>query len=303
MLEMRARPCPVCRSDGASRLFARANLDPAKIDRFSFASRKLPEYMHCRLVECRTCDLLYSDPAPTAAALAASYREAAFDSGEESRHAARTYGRFLDAIGSWLKCRQGAVDIGTGDGAFLSELLRCGFTGSGWDRRPRAMVEGAGAEVRGLIRQEMFRSGTFAAGSLSLITCFQTIEHLDDPLAMCRHAWQRGEHLGVLFLIGHNRRALSAWLLGRKSPIFDIEHLQLFSPASLRYMLREAGFVDVEIRRVVNCYPLSYWARLLPLPARLKRGLTRLLSSSFLGRLPVPLAAGNLAAIARKGGA
>ncbi len=106
---------------------------------------------------------------------------------------------------------------------------------------------------------------------------------------------------GILFLIGHNRRALSAWLLGRNSPIFDVEHLQLFSPASLRYMLREAGFADVEIRRVVNCYPLSYWVRLFPFPARMKRALSGVLSALFLGRLPLPLPAGNIAAIASKG--
>ena len=46
---------------------------------------------------------------------------------------------------------------------------------------------------------------------------------------------------GAIFLIGHNRRrSLSARLLGRRSPIFDIEHLQLFSPRSLRQLLISA---------------------------------------------------------------
>ncbi len=101
MLEMRSRRCPVCRSGDESRIFAEANLDPRKIGRFTFASRKLPEYMHCRLVECPICDLLYSSPAPTVAAITTTYREAAFDSGEESRRAGALTGD------SWTRCKYG----------------------------------------------------------------------------------------------------------------------------------------------------------------------------------------------------
>ena len=39
-------------------------LDPEALDELAFASRKPPEYMHLRLLECPVCDLLYADPAP-----------------------------------------------------------------------------------------------------------------------------------------------------------------------------------------------------------------------------------------------
>ena len=97
---------------------------------------------------------------------------------------------------------------------------------------PTAPIEAAAPSVRPLIRQDTFRGDSFAPESLSLITCFQTIEHLAEPLTFCRDAWRTLKPGGVLFLIGHNRRAISARLLGRNSPIFDIEHLQLFSTTS-----------------------------------------------------------------------
>src|SRR5207302_7996014 len=136
----------------------------------------------------------------------------------------------------------------------------------------------------------------------SLITCFQTIEHLYEPLQMCRDAHKLLKDGGALFLIGHNRRSLSAKLLGRKSPIFDIEHLQLFSPRSARALLKNAGYNRVEVRPVLNRYPLHYWLKLFPLPTGLKRWLIRLLKATRLGHIPVPLPAGNMAVIGYKCG-
>jgi hypothetical protein len=73
------RPCPVCGSGDESRVFAEARYDLAKLDRHAFASRKVPEYMHYRLVLCPTCDLVYASPVPSAEGLARAYDEAAFD--------------------------------------------------------------------------------------------------------------------------------------------------------------------------------------------------------------------------------
>jgi SAM-dependent methyltransferase len=300
VLELRSRPCPVCGSTDESRVYAEANVDPARFNAFTFASRKLPEYMHARLIECPSCDLVYANPAPVSASLAIAYEEAAFDSCREAACAARTYGRLLARFAVQLPDRRGAVDVGTGDGAFLGELVRAGFKDVVGVEPSRAPVETADPAIRPLIRQELFRPDSFAPESLSLVTCFQTIEHLEDPLSLCRTAWRALKPGGILFVIGHNRRALSAKMLGLKSPIFDIEHLQLFSKRSLRCMLQAAGFAEVNVGWVINRYPLSYWLRLLPLPAGLKRGVLQALDVLRLGRWSVPLPAGNLAGFARK---
>jgi hypothetical protein len=74
-----------------------------------------------------------------------------------------------------------------------------------------------------------------------------------------------------LVAVVHNRRALSARLLGAKSPVFDIEHLQLFSTASSRRLFRLAGFSDVRAVPIWNRYPLHYWIKLFPFPATTKK--------------------------------
>jgi SAM-dependent methyltransferase len=281
-------------------LFAEANVKPDDLDRFAFASRKLPEYMHWRLAECRRCDLLYVDPAPSLEELAACYRGADFNSQEEAGLASRTYGRFLPGIVKRIPDQVGAADIGTGDGSFLQELLAAGFSDVVGVEPSQAPIDAADASVRGLIRHDIFRANSFPASSLSLITCFQTIEHLADPLSFCRDAYRTLKPGGALFLIGHNRRALSAQLLGRKSPIFDVEHMQLFSPASVCNLLRVSGFANVTVRTVHNRYPVRYWVQLFPFPKGMKMRLLALLKQSWLGRLIVPLPAGNLAVVGYK---
>ena len=106
---------------------APANAVPDQLDEYAFASRKLPEYMHWRLVCCNRCDLLYADPAPRPEDLGLLYQGAAFDSGREAGFASRTYARFLPRIIPRLPDREGALDIGTGDAPFSESRRRPGF--------------------------------------------------------------------------------------------------------------------------------------------------------------------------------
>ena len=77
-VSLEERACPICETQNDSRLFARANVRWDELDRFAFASRKLPEYMHWQLAKCGRCDLVYADPAPDPEELAALYRQADF---------------------------------------------------------------------------------------------------------------------------------------------------------------------------------------------------------------------------------
>lgn len=299
-MNMVSRACPLCGSDDQSSVFAPEHFDPAQLGQFAFASRKLPEYMHYRLIVCPNCDLLYSAPIPSLDTLATAYQSADYDSGVEARYASHTYARLLRGILGRLPDRVGALDIGAGDGAFLRELLDLGFSEVTGVEPSEAPIAAAAESIRPLIRRALFRPQDFAKESFRLITCFQTVEHLYDPLQMCRDAHSLLKPGGALFLVFHNRRAMSARLLGLRSPIFDIEHLQLFSRRSARCLLQTAGFKNVRIDSVVNRYPLNYWLKLFPLPAAAKKAARAIAERIGIGRLPLPLPAGNLAAVGFK---
>lgn len=294
--ELTERPCPICGSSDDGELFAEPDFDPAALDEHAFASRKRPERMRLRLVRCPDCDLAYASPLPSPEALASAYDEAAFDSGIEARYAARTYADALAELLPRLPDRVGAIDVGTGEGAFLAELGRLGFTKIGGVEPSAAPIAEAAPEIAPLIVHDVFRPGLRQPGSLSLITCFQTIEHVPDPAAFVADAVGLLKPGGMLAIVCHNRRAPLNRALGTRSPIMDIEHMQLFSPASVTQLLSRAGLEEVGQRSIRNRYPIRYWARLAPLPERLASGVSSGLERSGLGGRPLTVPVGNLLA-------
>jgi SAM-dependent methyltransferase len=301
-IEWVPRCCPICGSTDESHVFSEADFDLDRLDDFAFASRKMPEYMHYRLIVCPICNLLYANPVPTLATIAKAYHEANFDSSIEAGCASRTYGTFLTEIIKRLPDQVGAIDIGTGDGVFLEQLLTYGFTDVVGVEPSKAPVAAAKEKIRPLIREGLFRAEDYESGSFSLVTCFQTLEHLYEPMDMCRNAYKILKKGGGVFFICHNRQSFSAKLLGTKSPIFDIEHLQLFSSKSVKYMLEKAGFVDVKIKTVFNRYPLHYWIKLFPLPMNLKHRIISIFKKTRIGDILLSIPAGNMAVIGYKKG-
>ena len=299
-MELETRPCPLCGAVDRSVLYRKEKYDLDRLTRSAFSSRKLPEYMHFRLMRCQRDDLVYASPIPTLATLAEAYREASFDAGRESQYAAKTYVAYLRSKRGLSPVR--TLDIGAGDGAFLHELQRAGYDDLIGFEPSAAPVKAANDEIRPMLRQELFTGASFEADTFGLVTCFQTIEHVYEPLQLLRDMYRILEPGGTAFLIGHNVDALSAKLMGEKSPIFDVEHLQLFGIRSARTLMQEAGFRDVLVFPILNSYPLAYWAKLFPIPAKAK---TRLLSEltgrfAWLGDAMLPIPAGNLAIIASK---
>jgi hypothetical protein len=120
------------------------------------------------------------------------------------------------------------------------------------------------------------------------------MEHVWDPLGTVRGAYQLLKPGGAFFMAVHNRKSLSAKVLGMQSPIFDVEHLQLFCPATGKLLLEQAGFRDVNVAALWNRYPLHYWVKLLPIADSIKRPLLAVLKQSAIGKMSLTFPPGNL---------
>lgn len=296
------RVCPVCGSSGITRVFAESNIDLGVLDGFAFASRKMPEYMHPRLVECSECGLLYGTPVLSPGTLAGAYEGAQFDSADEGYYASRTYGREVRRFVGRLPDLKGALDIGAGNGAFLEELLKLGFAGVVGVEPSTAPIECAKVEIKPLLRHALFQPGDYQADSFSLVSCFQTMEHVWAPAEVVRGALDLLKPGGAFVMVVHNRQSWSAKLMGFKSPIFDVEHLQLFCPRSARGLFERVGFRDVVVASLWNSYPIHYWTKLAPLPGGMKGPVFRFLKGSAVGKIPLAVPAGNLVCVGYKRG-
>lgn len=299
MAETQERSCPVC----ASRQhvpFASEHINTDKITEFTYASRKQPEFMRHRMVRCCSCDLVYVPAPPDSATLTTAYEQAAYDSSEEADCAALTYARVLQPHLTRLTKRDVAVDIGAGNGAFLPHLKEVGFKTALGVEPSRAAAEAATPELQKDIIVDMFRPELLAGIRPSLITSFMTLEHVDDPFALVRSVHDALAPGGMIAIVVHNRLGFLNRILGLRSPIMDVEHLQLFNPQSVHTLLERAGFSGISIQSFSNSYPLSYWLRLTPLPSRLKRCALSACEVLHVARLRLPMYVGNIFCIAQK---
>jgi SAM-dependent methyltransferase len=298
---LESRDCPVCgRGAGDAALFLEASLDPGRLTGASFASRKVPEFMSYRLLRCRDCATVYAAAAPNAGVLAGAYATAEYDSSEEASLAADTYAAALAPTIAALPQGGRMLEIGTGTGALLGRMLASGFAEAVGIEPSHAAIAAAPPELRPFIREGVFVERDFAPESFDLICCFQTLEHVGDPRALARSCARLLRPGGALALVTHDYRAPFNRLLGRRSPIVDIEHLQLFCRASLERLLRDAGLPMQGIVTLVNRYPVRYWLRLAPLPSAVRASATRLLSAMSLDRARLSVNVGNILAVGRK---
>jgi SAM-dependent methyltransferase len=296
------RACPVCGdTDTTHEMFAE-RIDLTRLGPLSYASRKDPEYMRLSLVVCPSCDLLYAPRVPLPGSLARAYAEAGYDTDAEAHHAADSYADALRGRLDTLPDRASALEIGAGNGALLARLRILGFAELVGIEPSRAAARSAPADLHSSIRIECFDPGSLPAAHFTLVIANQTIEHVPAPLELLSAAHTLLKPGGLLMLVSHNYRHWLMRFLGARSPIIDIEHLQIFSPLSLAAALRRAGFVDADIQPFANEYPLHYWMRLLPLPPGLKRPLHGWLRrSDAVGGLMLRASVGNMIAWARAG--
>jgi len=287
------RNCSICALESAH-LHLKENFQKEGLNQFSFSSRKEPELFHLRLYLCESCDLIYANPALEQNFIEAEYENAAFDSSVEAGYAAKTYAKYLPQK-SLIKS---VLDIGCGGGEFLQELQKNGVKNICGIEPSAAAIATAQTSVKKFIRPGFFEKKLFSE-EFDLISCFQTLEHVLDPLQLCIDANSLLKKDGRFFVVTHNFRGKVNQILGQKSPIYDIEHLQLFSPKSLGELLIKAGFSDIKVFPIINTYPLFYWIKLFPkIPA--KKQIISLSKKLKIGYLTIPLPIGNIGAIAYK---
>jgi SAM-dependent methyltransferase len=291
--------CAICGTLGDADERWPATLDPSAFTPEVFSARRLPDRVHYRMVNCRHCGLLRSDPVLDEEALIGLYREASFDYGDELDSLRETYGGALSRIEALTPDRDGLLDIGCGNGFVLEEALKRGWTGVRGVEPTADAIAAAAPSVRGAIVEDIMRPGLFAPDSLTAVTLFQVLDHIPDPLSLlreCRAALKPG---GVIMAWNHNTAAASARILGERSPIVDVEHTYLYSPDTMRTLFGKAGFEVVDVSAVRNLYSLSYLVHLVPLPRTLKERAVPVLRRTRIGRTRVRVPLGNLCLVAR----
>ena len=287
--------CPICGS-ALSVEFLKNSIQSEKISSLTFASRKKPEFMNYHLRKCVGCGLVYACEHPAENEIISSYEDAEFSSDNEADDAAKSYALLIRR--NLPKNLGLAIDVGSGNGALLPLLTEMGFRKVTGYEPSSAAYQNASKGIKDNMVHGIFDENSIPDNSADLIIVCMTLEHVLDPLRIVRNAFRKLAPGGRLFVADHNYDAFINRLLGKKSPIIDIEHLQLFSKNSLSVLLREGGFRVVRNEPYWNRYTLSYFLMLLPVGGKCRQLLETLTKPFRNARLLIPL--GNRFAIGEK---
>ncbi len=293
------RKCFLCGRE--LQLFKKENYDRQKLGDFAFASRKIPEYMHWALYECKECRILCSVCPIEKDEIFKKYGNASYDSNNEANDASHTYIHYLKKYLPGFP-RGKALDIGTGNGSYLKELRDSGVETVVGVEPSVAPVKAAENEIAQCILNEVFSEKLFEPDSFEMVSMFQTIEHIPDTEKILREIYNVVLPGGYVYIVCHDYTSVVNRMMGVKSPIYDIEHLQIFSRKSIRLALEQAGFENAIVFALRNRYPIRYWVRLFPFSYGFKKRLLGILEKLKIGNTYIAINAGNVGIIAQKPG-
>lgn len=299
-VELHATRCAICRTEGNAVELYPTNLDLRAFNPTVFSARRLPDRIHYRTVRCNNCGLVRSDPVVYSEVLAELYEQSTFDYEDEIANLKLTYGRYLAKLAGHGARKGALLEIGCGNGFFLEEALRQGYiTVRGVEPSTEAVAR-ADPNIRSHISCSIMRPGLFEPDQFDVICMFQVFDHIPDPDKLLDECFRVLKPGGLILGLNHNIEAVSARLLKERSPIIDVEHMYLYSPATMGHIFAEHGFRLIQVGSVTNDYTLRYLTRLMPLPGRLKSFVLALFDKTPIGQIRLRVPLGNLYIVAKK---
>ncbi len=266
---------------------------------YSFSARRERKREHYRIVRCNKCGLVRSNPILDENKLSDLYSESSFIFSDEAPYASQTYIMLLkylmDKYDGQGKIKS-VLEIGCSTGFFIKNVMQMGISDVVGFEPSKDCYENAEEHIKCKIINDVFDAKLIGEKKFDLACNFHVIDHLTDPKKFLQAAEERLNPDGRVLLVCHDVESWGAKLLGDHSPIFDIEHIYLFSKKTLTLLLERAGFTMLEVGSLANTYPLGYWLRMMPVMKMMNRVLP-----GKIRKIPIRLKAGNLYAYARKG--
>jgi len=231
------------------------------------------------LIRCRHCGLVCVRDFPDADRLSAIYGEAyyaspsshivGYDNYEADRaNIWRTSHRRLQQIARYAAPPGRLLDVGCALGFFMGAAEEAGWHTTGVDVSPyaaRYARDLVGRDVHcGEIDQVDLGDTAF-----DVITLWDVVEHMVDPLAQLRACRRRLVDGGLIVISTPDIGSVTARLTGARWMGFKLadEHVYYFSRPTITRLLREAGFEIVDVRPIGKYVTLGFFFKRLELYA------------------------------------
>ena len=172
--------CPLCGADDYHVRFE-DRLDGVAVDpQRHYTSTSSAYGEHGRIVECRSCDLVYMNPRPHHQSVQDNYA-AVEDTRylEEEQGRVETFTESLDHVRQYMPDGH-LLDVGCHVGTFLTIAEQAGFQVTGVE--PSAWASGiARGRISGPVHRGAVEDAPLPEGGYDAVTLWDVIEHLPDP--------------------------------------------------------------------------------------------------------------------------
>ena len=216
------------------------------------------------LVECRRCGLVYLNPRP-----ADIMR---FYEGDYLPHGA-TVRSFLTPLRRWLPRRPTyrarmltqrlggpgrLLDVGCGVGEFMAEMAQLDWNVMGVEPSNAATI--AGERFPGAVKRSTLEDASYPDASFDLVTLWDVVEHLPDPVTTLREVRRVLRPGGTLFIQTPRWGCVESRLFGNAWAGLECpRHLCIFSDATMLAALERAGLRGELVPPLVS----SHWVWIL----------------------------------------
>ncbi len=212
------------------------------------------------VVRCLHCDLTYVSPRLRAGALLEHVYDEGYwnsgaaklrgytDYGADAPLYLRTYRRRFEVIERHFKRPGRVLDVGCAAGYFLEVARERGWHVTGIEPsdaiRPRAIERLGEEHVHGGLLDE---HTALPLGSFDLVTFWDVIEHIPDPVAALARARSLLKPTGKLLIETQDVRSRAARVLGKRWQHYKhAEHIYHFHAGTIGQVLRKSGFQLLE---------------------------------------------------------
>lgn len=205
------------------------------------------------VVECEACGLVYVTPRLEATVLPDVYDTGYWESPDPS---SRGYGDYVGDAELYLKTfrvRAGFIsgfidepgrvlDVGCAAGFFLAVMAERGWQVEGVELSPAIAAHACERLGPSRIHVGRLEDADFAPGSFDLVTLWDVVEHVEDPVALLKRVSSLVRPGGAVLIETQNVGSRFARLLGSSWQHYKhLEHLYHFSPETVSRLLHDAG--------------------------------------------------------------